>query len=187
MKREILFSLAGHFVLVGVLAVVTGMRLTKQQPRPEVFAVRLVNPGTPTPVTTPKKASVVEPKPKTQSKPKTEPKKKPSMVRKHGLGARIDGAEALGYSYYLNIILSKIAENWYNPYAGQSRTFLATVFFTIEKDGTVREVKLEKGSGDASYDASCERAVLVTDKLPQLPPEFKGEQLRLHLEFEYKP
>ena len=109
------------------------------------------------------------------------------MVRKQGLGARIEGADALGYSYYLNIILSKISENWYNPYMGQSRTLLATVYFIIERDGTVKEVKLETGSGDGPYDMSCTRALLVTEKLPPLPPEFKGERLKLHLEFEYKP
>ena len=32
-----------------------------------------------------------------------------------------------------------------------------------------------------------ERAVKVTEKLPPLPSEFSGQQLKLHLEFEQKP
>jgi protein TonB len=192
MKREILFSVAGHLVLLAVLGVMTAARVQRDRRRPQVFQVKLVNPGTPVPAKRPDKASVVEPKPKTQPKPrpaepKPEPKPNPDMVRKRGLGARIEGAQALGYSYYLNIILSRIADNWYNPYTGQARTFLATVYFVIERDGTVGDVKLEKGSGDAAYDLSCTRALLVIERLPPLPPEFTGEQLKLHLEFEYKP
>ena len=109
------------------------------------------------------------------------------MVKRQGLGARIEGAEALGYSYYLNVLLTRISDNWLNPYAGESKVLTATVAFVIEKDGTIREVKVEKKSGDAGYDASCERALLVIDRFPPLPPEFTGQRLRLHLEFEQKP
>lgn len=192
MRKELLYSFVGHLVLVAVLGLVTATSLKRERKRPQVFTVRLVNPGEPTPVTQPDKAQLVTPKPRTrvtpEKKPETpQPKPPEQVVRRQGLGARIEGAEALGYSYYLNIILSKIAENWYNPYAGQSREFHAMVYFVIEQDGTVSDVKLEEGSGDAAYDQSCTRALLVTTKLPPLPPEFKGDRLKLHLEFEYKP
>jgi TonB family protein len=104
-----------------------------------------------------------------------------------GLGGRIEGAEALGYSYYLNSMLTRISDNWLNPYAGGPQVLTATVMFTIERDGTIKDVQIEKKSGDATYDASCERSLLVTDKLPPLPPEFSGPRLKLHLEFEQKP
>ena len=104
-----------------------------------------------------------------------------------GLGGSIEGAEALGYSYYLNAMLTRISDNWLNPYAGGPKVLTATVVFDIERDGTVKDVKVEKKSGDATYDASCERALLVLDKLPPLPPEFPGPRLKLHLEFEQKP
>ncbi len=191
MKRELLFSFVGHALLLGVLAVAVGVRASRPRPRPQVFAVRLVNPGTPEQVPTPKRATVVQPKPKVQQpKPAEKPKPKPQeepVVKKRGLGARIEGADALGYAYYLNIILSRIADNWANPYQGGSEEFRATVYFVVERDGTVRDVKLEKGSGRAPYDASCERALLVTEKLPPLPAEYTGERLTLHLEFEYVP
>jgi TonB family protein len=191
MKRELLFSFIGHIALVAVLGIVGALRLSRPEPRPQVFAVKLVNPGTPEPVETPSKASVVQPKPratkKPEPKPKPRPEKKESVVKKRGIGARIEGADALGYAYYLNIILARIADNWYNPYAGQSVEYRSTVYFIIEQDGTVREVKVEKGSGNGAYDASCERALLVTEKLPPLPPEFTGARLKLHLEFEQVP
>jgi TonB family protein len=193
---DLLVSLAGHAVIIGVAALLSLSRAVKDTRRPIVFSVAVVSPGTPLPEATEAKgATVVEAKPKPQSKAKAKtkteakaaPKRGPNVVKRQGLGARIEGAEALGYSYYLNVILSRISDNWLNPYAGEAKILNATVMFVIERDGTVRDVKIEKKSGDGTYDASCERALLVLDRLPPLPPEFTGPRLKLHLEFEQKP
>ncbi|HDQ99061.1 MAG TPA: TonB family protein [candidate division WOR-3 bacterium] len=203
MKRELVFSTVIHVVLLAALGIISAIG-ARPRTRPQVYQVTLVSGGTPESrtETRPEQTRVVEPEPKpeakpeprTETKPEAKPKPEPSKprpsretVRRQGLGARIEGAQALGYSYYLNVILARISENWLNPYAGQNRAILATVFFVVERDGTIGEVKLEKSSGDAAYDASCTRALLVTGKLPPLPSEFTGERLRLHLEFEYKP
>lgn len=191
MKRELIISFAGHAFVIGIAALLSMSRAVKDARRPIVFNVAVVSPGTPLPKTESKSAKLVESKPRSRAKPKAEkkaePKKSSDVVKRQGLGARIEGAEALGYSYYLNVILTRISDNWLNPYAGEAKTISATVVFVIERDGTVRDVKLEKQSGDRAYDASCERALLVTDKLPPLPPEFTGPRLKLHLEFEQKP
>ncbi len=197
---ELLLSFALHATVIGAAAVLSASKVAKDTRRPIVFNVSVVSPATPLPAATePKGTTVVEAKPKAQpkakAKAKTEtktaskpaPKRGAGMVKRQGLGARIEGAEALGYSYYLNVILTRINDNWMNPHAGSGKTLSATVMFVIERDGSVRDVKLEKKSGDAAYDASCERALLVTDKLPPLPPEFTGPRLKLHLEFEHKP
>ena len=193
---DLLVSLAGHAVIIGVAALLSLSRAVKDTRRPIVFNVAVVSPGTPLPEATEAKgATVVEAKPKPQSKAKAKtkteakaaPKRGSNVVKRQGLGARIEGAEALGYSYYLNVILTRISDNWLNPYAGEAKVLNATVMFVIERDGTVRDVKIEKKSGDAAYDASCERALLVLDRLPPLPPEFTGPRLKLHLEFEQRP
>ena len=199
---DLLLSFALHAVIIGAAAALSVSRVVKDTRRPIVFNVSVVSAGTPLPEAAEAKgATVVEAKPKSQAKPKAKveakaktegkaaAKKGDGMVRRKGLGlgARIEGAEALGYSYYLNVILTRISDNWINPYAGSAKTLNATVMFVIERDGTVREVKIEKKSGDAAYDASCERALLVLDRLPPLPPEFTGPRLKLHLEFEQKP
>jgi len=199
---ELLLSLAGHALIIGIAMVLSVSRVVKDTRRPIVFNVSVVSAGTPLPEATEAKGTtLVEAKPKSQAKPKAKveakaktegkaaSKKGDGMVRRQGLGlgARIEGAEALGYSYYLNVILTRISDNWINPYVGSARTLNATVIFVIERDGTVRDVRIEKKSGDATYDASCERALLVLDRLPPLPPEFTGPRLKLHLEFEQKP
>ncbi|MBM3322397.1 TonB C-terminal domain-containing protein, partial [candidate division WOR-3 bacterium] len=149
---------------------------------------------TPLPKTETEGPKLVETKPKPEPAPKPEPKPEPkpkpagsSQVKRMGLGARIEGADALGYSYYLNAILARIAENWFDPYLGEPRRISTTMVFIIERDGTLRDIEVEKSSGDKVYDNAAERALKVLDRLPPLPPEFKGPRLKLHLEFEHTP
>ncbi|MFO7651425.1 MAG: TonB family protein [bacterium] len=195
MNRELLFSFAGHALLI-LVATLAGTRVVRDTRRPAVIAVQLPAGGTPQPQPQPKveKAEVVESKPKSQlnpkpapAKPKEPPKEDAGQVKRFGLGVNVEGAQALGYSYYLTRMLEAINSNWLNPYAGQAINRTATVMFTIARDGTIRDVAVEKPSGDRAYDLACERAVKVTEKLPPLPSEFTGQQLKLHLEFEQKP
>lgn len=196
MTRELLYSFAGHVLLIAIGALAGARIVARDTRRPAVIAIQLPAGGTPQPQPTPKteKAAVVEPKPTAQlkpkpaqAKPKEQPKPDDGQVKRFGLGVNIEGAKALGYSYYLVRMLEAINGNWLNPYQGQAVTRYATVQFTVERDGTIREVKVEKPSGDAAYDRACERAVKVTEKLPPLPSEFTGPRLKLHLEFEQKP
>jgi TonB family protein len=190
---ELLLSLAGHVVLFAVVAALSAGRVLRDARKPVVFSISVVSAGSPMPQAQSTGATVVEKVPQSKVKApvktpaKPEPKPGSNVVRRQGLGARVEGAEALGYSYYLNVLLTRISDNWLNPYAGENRVLTATVAFVIDKDGTIREVKVEKKSGDAGYDASCERALLVIDRFPPLPPEFTGQRLKLHLEFEQKP
>ncbi|MEO0077635.1 MAG: energy transducer TonB [candidate division WOR-3 bacterium] len=194
MRRELLISFAGHVVLIGLVGVLTANRVIKDQRRPITLSIQVVNPGTPLPKTETQGPKLVDPKPKVQpvskTESKSEPKPKPTsgnQVKRMGLGARIEGADALGYSYYLNAILARIAENWFDPYLGESRRISTTVVFIIERDGSLRDIQVEKSSGDQVYDNAAERALKVLDRLPPLPPEFKAPRLKLHLEFEHTP
>jgi len=199
MSRDLLLSFAGHILVVVIAALIGAKQVVKDTRRPKVFSISMVSGGggggSPLPGAGGKGTTLVESKPRSSAaapakgQAKTETGKGGGKFGRPGLGlgARIEGAEALGYSYYLNVVLTRISDNWLNPYAGGSRVLTATVVFVIERDGMVKEVKVEKKSGDAGYDASCERALLVLDKLPPLPPEFTGPRLKLHLEFEQKP
>jgi TonB family protein len=190
MKRELLVSFVGHALLIAVLAVLGAERVAKDTRRPMVLSVSVVSAGSPLPQQETKGTTLVESKPAVQAKSQAKSTPKPdtgSTYKRQGLGAKIEGAEALGYSYYLNVILTRISENWLDPYQGQNTKLTATVVFVIERDGSVKEVKLEKTSGDRAYDNSATRALLVLDRLPPLPPEFTGPRLKLHLEFEHTP
>ncbi len=118
-------------------------------------------------------------------KAKSGEKKEGIIKSKNGVSLKTEGGVVS--SFYLNIVLNKIAENWYNPYQNTNLNLRALIFFKITRDGKIEEVKVEKSSGKEDYDEYCKRAVLLTKNLPPLPDEFKADMLKIHLEFEYKP
>ncbi len=194
MKREIFISFAGHLVVilgVGFLTTWLGQR-PRVTARPTVITVEILRGGIKTEKEQKPETHLAEPVPRpAPAKKKEEPKRpesKPAkkneeMVRRAGLGAKVEGVAALGYNYYLQQMLERIGANWTDPY-GNGRQLKATVMFVIERDGRLTEIKLERGSGDELFDEACVRAVTVTGKLPPLPNEFTAPRLKIHLEFE---
>ncbi len=87
------------------------------------------------------------------------------------------------YSYYLNILLNKIGSNWQNPYRGQDIILKTVVYFEIDKNGNINNVRLEDDSGNDTYNETTLRAVASAGKLPPLPQEFSNDYLKVHLEF----
>ncbi|MEO0019079.1 MAG: energy transducer TonB [candidate division WOR-3 bacterium] len=193
MKRELLISFAGHIILVGIIAFITqNVKKSETATRPAVITVEILRGITPGEENLPSTAHLFEqiPKPtpikKEGEKPKSklEPKGTDAMIKRAGLGAKVEGVAALGYNFYIQQMLERIAENWQDPQSNRTKKITATVMFVIERDGSLREIKLERGSGDAIFDESCLRAIMVTRKLPPLPEEFTAPRLKIHLEFE---
>jgi len=87
------------------------------------------------------------------------------------------------YSYYLNILLTKIGKNWTNPYRGKNVVLKNTVYFEVDKNGNITNIRIEDDSGDEAYNETTLRAVSATEKLPPLPQEFSNDFLKVHLEF----
>ena len=87
------------------------------------------------------------------------------------------------YSYYLNILLNKIGQNWYNPYKSKDVTLKNIVYFEVDKNGNITNIRIEEDSGDEVYNESTMRAVALAKKLPPLPQEFVNDYLKVHLEF----
>lgn len=87
------------------------------------------------------------------------------------------------YSYYLNILLNKIGKNWHNPFKDKDVILKSIVYFEVDKNGKIYNVRLEQNSGDEIYNESTIRAVTLTKRLPPLPQEFSDDYLKVHLEF----
>jgi TonB family protein len=85
---------------------------------------------------------------------------------------------------YLQTMLQLIQANWNGKQAvsGQSQ-----VKFTIQRDGTLAQIELEKPSGYFALDREAQRSVLVTKRLPPLPRQFTEDHLTVHLIFQYQP
>ena len=76
-----------------------------------------------------------------------------------------------------------VRRNWDSK---QQSVGLTTVKYTIQRDGTLTAVQVEKSSGYATLDLLANRAVLLTRKLPPLPAAFSEPSLTVHLVFEYQ-
>jgi len=87
------------------------------------------------------------------------------------------------YSYYLNILLSKVGQNWQNPFKDSDVVLKSIVYFEIDKNGNIYNIRLEEDSGNDLYNETTIRAVASTKKLPPLPEEFSTDFLKVHLEF----
>ncbi|MBI4727315.1 TonB C-terminal domain-containing protein [candidate division TA06 bacterium] len=148
----------------------TGPQVPEEKPKPEPSPKKAKPPEKKKPAPTP--AKTASPKTNTAGLPK---------------GMKIVSSEGgvPSDSYYLALILSKISRNWNNPYQGKKETVRAQIYFRIDKNGKLQEVKIENSSGDAIFDQSALRAVYDAKIFPPLPEEMKLSNLGVHFEFEY--
>lgn len=83
---------------------------------------------------------------------------------------------------YLKTMSTLIYGNWQQK-QGQDGSNVLT--FTVRRDGTIVDVKVDQGSNQFLNLAS-QRALVVTRQLPPLPAAFTPDQLIVHLVFQYK-
>jgi TonB family protein len=186
MKRDFLLSLFFHIIFLLPLFL---NRTKKAIEYPTVLTVNLL-PRIETSeekreegIQMVKEVKEVAPKPERKIE-KKEVKKEEKKFVYQGMGITTEGGRYP--SYYLEAIISKIGENWFNPYAGKNIILKTTVFFLVRKDGEILQPKIEKSSGREDYDQYCLRAVLLTKRLPPIPEDMRVEELKIHLEFEHK-
>ncbi len=103
-----------------------------------------------------------------------------------GSGIMADAGPAFPYPWYLKAIADRLNAQWHPPQDFQEDT-LCQVAFVIHKDGQVSDSRVEKASGDATFDQLAQRAVLYSNPLPPLPAGFPDETLRVHMKFVGKP
>jgi protein TonB len=83
---------------------------------------------------------------------------------------------------YIDRMVNQIRLNWDQR---QSHRGVTWVKFTIRRDGTIDDVRVDGPSGVPDLDRAALRAVAVTDRLPRLPEEFTNPTLSVRLAFEY--
>lgn len=108
-----------------------------------------------------------------------------------GFGLQTGGGGTSGYldvgnfccPEYLSTMLQLIQRNWNSKQqvAGES-----VVKFTIQRDGTLTNVELERSSGYFALDQTAQRAVLLVRRMPPLPAQFTEPSLTVHLVFRYE-
>jgi protein TonB len=96
-----------------------------------------------------------------------------------GIGDNSPFGEEFGT--YANIIRDNIARAWKPMKAGGTPSVVVT--FTIQRNGSIANVKIATSSGNQGLDFSAQRAVLDA-QLPPLPDKFPRNQAEVQMKFE---
>jgi TonB family protein len=99
-------------------------------------------------------------------------------------GSSSGGSSAL-LERYKDMIWAKIRKEWTLPKALQGRTDLeTTISVTLDKDGKIQKVRLEKSAGNTLFDHSAVRALKKAEPLPPIPEELNDDTvvITFHIE-----
>jgi TonB family protein len=113
-------------------------------------------------------------------------------VRGEGFGLSSGGGAGSGSSLdvadfccpeYIQTMVVRIRAAWNRKQGAVGQT---KVKFTIQRDGTLTDVEMNRPSGNSILDVAALRAVLTTRTLPPLPAAFPNPTLTVYLNFEYQ-
>jgi periplasmic protein TonB len=99
-----------------------------------------------------------------------------------GTGGRLDVGNFCCPDY-LETMMARVQRNWESA---QRVSGVVTIKFTIQRNGMITNVELERGSGFPGLDLTAQRALLNTRQLPELPAAYPNQTLTVHLNFEYQ-
>jgi TonB family protein len=84
---------------------------------------------------------------------------------------------------YISQMVATINRNWSSR---QATVGITTMRFTIQRDGTLTDITVEKSSGYQALDFMAQRALIAVGKLAPLPAEYTNPSLTINLQFEYQ-
>ena len=91
-------------------------------------------------------------------------------------------------SWYVRQVEQRIGQNWLQTSLGQlGRRVDAVATFTVQRDGRITDIRLEKSSGVSSVDLAVQRAIQASTPLPPLPYELRSRTVVFRAVFEYPP
>jgi periplasmic protein TonB len=107
-----------------------------------------------------------------------------------GIAAKGEGGgEFAGrYPWYVQSVVRAITQNWFqntiDPSVRAARRAKTVATFTINRDGTVKNIRISESSGNRSLDDSAQRALLSIDHFPPLPADFPGRYVDVTFDFD---
>ena len=103
----------------------------------------------------------------------------------NGLGSKmsLEGVSNFCCQEYLEQMVTAIRSRWNNK---QPVTGTVGMKFTIQRDGRITDVQIERPSGLAVLDNESQHALLATARLQSLPAQYPNSTLTVHLSFEYE-
>jgi TonB family protein len=102
-------------------------------------------------------------------------------------GTAGDGGVKLGVDNfccpeYVADMRNRIIKNWNQS---QKAAGVVIMMYTIQRSGLITDIAVEVSSGNPVLDLAAQRALLNTRTFAPLPSGFAGQQLPVHLTFEY--
>ncbi len=87
------------------------------------------------------------------------------------------------YAAYANLVRDRLAEHWNQANLHPSPGQICKVSFTITRNGSVTNVQISQPSGDYLLNTSAQRAVLDSNPMPSLPPDFPRNEATVEFSF----
>ncbi len=104
-----------------------------------------------------------------------------------GSGSGGGGEMRLGnfpYPFFLITVKEKIGFNWAQLMGGRKLGTEIWVYFKIDRQGRIIEIKLEKPCGISRFDNYALQAVKNSEPFPRLPSTYSGDYLAIRVIFE---
>ncbi len=94
----------------------------------------------------------------------------------------------LGFRFgaYQKLLQEKIAKAWNTGGINLQTAPQVTVAFEILRNGSIRNLRIIKPSGNYALDNSIERAVTEASPFPELPTGFERNSANVEMNFQYK-
>jgi periplasmic protein TonB len=114
----------------------------------------------------------------------------PGSSASPGLAVKSEGGGdfASRYGWYIESVKRRIQGNWLqntiDPGVRAAHTAHAVVQFTINKDGSVKDIRIQTSSGNLSLDNSGLRAIMQSNPMPGLPPDYSGSYVQVLFDFD---
>jgi periplasmic protein TonB len=83
---------------------------------------------------------------------------------------------------YISAMVVRIRDGWSDR---ADRAATTDIHFTIQRDGKITDATVARTSGDFTLDQAALRAVVTTQTLPPLPPDYPNPTLGVRLSFIY--
>jgi periplasmic protein TonB len=91
------------------------------------------------------------------------------------------------YPWYIAAAKRRVAPNWnllfLDPSVRNSRTLHCVIAFTILRDGSIRNLRVDQSSGNSSWDTSGLRAIQSSVPFPPLPSDWSAPDVAVLWDF----
>jgi len=102
-------------------------------------------------------------------------------------GVNVGGNFGERYGWYVNAVRNRISSNWLLSTISPNIITAPRVYMTfeIQRDGSIANTEITQSSGIPEVDRSALRAVLASNPLGPLPPDYSGGKVSVDFYFDF--